>query len=115
MTQSSYLVCLPSEPQERCCRSIAVSPDGQHLAVGTNAGTLNIYDARSLALVCARDLNSYGKVNHKIPENWIQDLKYSPDGRALAVATHGSVIVLLDGLLTHSLSLSLSLLLFRFS
>ncbi len=28
--------------------------------------------------------------------NWIQTLKYSPDGKALAVGTHGMVVCLCD-------------------
>ena len=31
-----------------------------------------------------------------VPRNWIQVLKYSPDGNTLAVGTHGMVIALLN-------------------
>jgi microtubule-associated protein-like 6 len=80
----------------QCARSIAFSPNGSHLAVGTNEGKVNIYDARSFAPITSVDCNSYGKANAKNPEHWIQALSYNPAGTCLAVGTHGSVIVLLD-------------------
>lgn len=85
-----------SEPTHRCARAVASSPNGQHIAIGSNLGHVSVFDADSLKQIANVDLNSYGKPNNKIPENWIQDLKYSPDGSVLAVGTHGSVICLLD-------------------
>jgi microtubule-associated protein-like 6 len=85
-----------NEVQARCGRSVSWSPDGRHIAAGLNTGCVSIYDAHSLNVLVTRDLNNFGKPKSSIPENWISDLKYSPDGRVLAAATHGSVIVLLD-------------------
>lgn len=85
-----------SAPQEMCARAIAFSPDDRHVAIGTNQGSVNVYDAQTLQLVATKDLNASGKVKSNIPENWIQDLKYNPAGTVLAVATHGCVIALLD-------------------
>jgi WD40 repeat protein len=87
-----------TEVQARCGRSVSWSPDGRHIAAGLNTGCVSIYDAHSLNVLVTRDLNNFGKPKSSIPENWISDLKYSPDGRVLAAATHGSVIVLLDGM-----------------
>lgn len=84
------------EPQERCARAVAFSPNGEHLAIGLNNGCVNVYNAATMQLIVTRDLNAYGKPNNNLAENWIQDLKYNPEGSALAVGTHGSVIVLLD-------------------
>eukprot|EP00455_Lapot_gusevi_P019716 TRINITY_DN2101_c0_g2_i10.p1 TRINITY_DN2101_c0_g2~~TRINITY_DN2101_c0_g2_i10.p1 ORF type:complete len:709 (-),score=303.98 TRINITY_DN2101_c0_g2_i10:148-2274(-) len=84
------------EPVNRCARAVALSPNGEVIALGTNQGCVNIYNAADLSPMASVDLNQYGKPNNTIPENWIQDLKFNPSGSALAVATHGSVICLLS-------------------
>lgn len=83
-------------PPNQCARSVDYSPDGKHIAVGTNFGEVRIYDSQTLELVCAKDLNKLG--NKKVfnqGSNWIEMLRYSPSGKTLAVATHGIVVVLL--------------------
>eukprot|EP00455_Lapot_gusevi_P033657 TRINITY_DN3687_c0_g1_i1.p1 TRINITY_DN3687_c0_g1~~TRINITY_DN3687_c0_g1_i1.p1 ORF type:complete len:923 (+),score=318.78 TRINITY_DN3687_c0_g1_i1:72-2840(+) len=85
-----------SHATNQMARSVAFSPDGRHIAVGTNEGKVAILDAGTLSLVHLVDLNRLGKPNNKNPEHWIEDLKYSPLGSILAVATHGSIIALLD-------------------
>jgi WD40 repeat protein len=83
-------------PPNQCARSVDYSPDGKHIAVGTNSGEVNVYDSRTLELIVSRDLNKFG--NRKVfkqKSNWIEMLKYSPSGKTLAVATHGIVVVLL--------------------
>lgn len=86
-----------AHPPNQCARGAAWSPDGNHVAVGLNDGSMIVYDANTLDVVVRRDLNQYGKrqvVNQT--GNWIQVLQYSPTGRTLAVGTHGSVICLLS-------------------
>ena len=80
----------------QCARAITFSPDGKHLAVGTNQGKVAVYDAATLAVLAVVDLNPFGKANNANPEHWIQAAAYSPDGKVLAVGTHGSVICLLN-------------------
>jgi WD40 repeat protein len=80
-----------------CARSITYSPDSSHLALGTNDGKITILNAADFSQVKVVDLNMYtkNKVRGK-KDQWIQCMKYSPDGKTLAVGTHGSVIVLIN-------------------
>jgi len=84
-------------PPNQCARALELSPDGHHLAMGTNDGALTVLDAESLARVVHVDLNSYGQ-RQVIGQqgNWIQAMAFSPSGHLLAVGTHGSAIVLLS-------------------
>jgi len=88
---------MSKHPPNQCARAVSWSPDGRHIAVGTNSGDLIVYDADSFEKIYTVDLNKHGKrkvTNQK--ENWIQALKYSPTGKTLAVGTHGMIIALLD-------------------
>eukprot|EP01006_Ploeotia_vitrea_P044073 TRINITY_DN66802_c4_g1_i1.p1 TRINITY_DN66802_c4_g1~~TRINITY_DN66802_c4_g1_i1.p1 ORF type:complete len:807 (-),score=500.45 TRINITY_DN66802_c4_g1_i1:110-2446(-) len=90
-----------SEAPNRCARSAAFSPAGDVLVVGTNQGSVGVFrvgeGGASLDFDRAVDLNKHGKskVTNKT-EQWIETIAYSPDGKLVAVGTHGSVIVLLD-------------------
>ena len=82
-------------PAWKCARACAFSPNSKHLAIGTNYGHLIIIDLKTMSTIIEHDLNSYSKrkvTNQK--GNWIQSIKYSPNGQTLAVGTHGSVIIL---------------------
>lgn len=81
----------------QCVRAVDVSPDGRHIAVGTNKGELSVFDAGSLQLIVSHDLNAWSK-RQVIgqTENWIQTVKYNPQGNILAVGNHASTIVLCD-------------------
>jgi hypothetical protein len=50
-----------TEPMNRCARAAVFSPDGQHLAIGTNEGVVKVFDAHKLKSVASVDLNKYGK------------------------------------------------------
>jgi len=69
------------------------------VVVGVNTGRIHIFDAKSNPMVKRNtiNLNKYGqrKVTNQ-EDNWIQTMKFNPDGTVLAVGTHGMVIVLLD-------------------
>lgn len=81
----------------QCCRALAWSPDGAHIAMGLNSGELVVVDAQTLERLHEVDLNKHGKRKVKgQKENWIEAISYSPDGRTLAVGTHGIVICLCD-------------------
>jgi len=56
---------------------IAVSPDGTRLAAGDKAGTVQIWELQSAKLVTA----------WVSPKEQIRQLKFSPDGKRLAVST----------------------------
>jgi len=86
-----------TEPPNRCARAITCSPDGSTVAIGCNTGSVRLYDAESLDFMQAIDLNKKGKrkVTNQA-DNWIECMAYSPDGRFLAVGTHGMVICILD-------------------
>jgi WD40 repeat protein len=88
---------LSSHPPGKCARSIAYSPDSTTLAVGRNDGKLSLFSNSSNELSESKvvDLNKRAK-NPGSTENWIEGMNYSPDGKALAVCTHGGVTVLLD-------------------
>jgi len=84
-------------PPNQCARAVSISPDGNDVAVGTNEGVVAIYNFSDFSLITRIDLNKHGKRNvTNQTENWIQELKYSPSGKTLAVGTHGSVICLLS-------------------
>lgn len=81
----------------QCARALAWSPDGEHIALGTNSGHLIVLDAKTLEKLHEVDLNGTGK--RKVigqQNNWIEAISYSPDGKTLAVGTHGIVIALCD-------------------
>jgi WD40 repeat protein/Ca2+-binding EF-hand superfamily protein len=86
-----------SEPGFRCARSVAFSPRSTHLALGLNNGDLAVFELKTLRRIVVQNLNGFSKqqVIGKT-DNWIQTLKYSPQGDILAVGTHGSVVVLCD-------------------
>jgi len=106
-----------SHPVNQCARSVAVSPSGADILVGTNEGELLVFDTRTFARKrTAIDLAQYGRERggpmrrsavdgrmlpvaapgNNSKEHWITCLSYSPSGHAVAAGTHGSVVVLLD-------------------
>lgn len=87
-----------SQATDKCARGIAVSPDGSTIAVGSNDGFLSVYtnDSKFTRLHHV-NLNAKAKMKVDVKrDNWIQAVKYSPDGKALAVGTHGCVICICD-------------------
>ena len=86
-----------THPVNQCARAVAISPNNKHVVIGQNSGEVSVYDYKSLKLITSADLNRYGKRQVKEQkDNWIQTLQFSPSGHAVAVGTHGSVVVLLD-------------------
>ena len=67
------------------CRSIAWSPNGAHLAVGTQTGGVRVLDASTLRpLAWAKTFKSA-----------VDELKYSPDGKYLAAGSHDTCVDIL--------------------
>lgn len=96
---------MSSEPENRCARAVSYNSHNQHMAFGLNNGEITIFDSRTNERVQAVDLNRFAKnitmsSSHSGRDSfhghWIQTMCYSPNGKTLAVGTHGSVIILLD-------------------
>jgi len=88
---------LSSQGPNRCARAVAISSTARVMAIGLNDGHLALHNADTLEQIDNKDLNQYGQRNVQGQEdNWIQALQFSPDGKALAVGTHGSTICLLE-------------------
>lgn len=67
-------------------RAVDVSPSGSHVAVGLRDGSLRIYATSNWHMV-------YSK---KISKEWIEDLKFSPDGNYLVVGSHDNLLYLYE-------------------
>ncbi|CAB4035433.1 echinoderm microtubule-associated -like 6 [Paramuricea clavata] len=67
---------------KRGSRCVAYSPGSDTLAVGHNDGSLSIMDAQTLTPI----------VNFKDRKEEISDVKFSPDGKFLAVASHDNFV-----------------------
>jgi len=68
------------------CRALSFSPDGSQIAAGLEHGRVMILDSNLQTVVADRD----------IARDWIQVIKYSPNGDMLAVGSHDRLIYLLD-------------------
>eukprot|EP00466_Bigelowiella_natans_P019381 jgi/Bigna1/85722/estExt_fgenesh1_pg.C_50338 len=87
-------------------RAVALSPNGVHIAVGTNTGKLFIFEAATLKRIECRDLSNVRKVSYSpasprgsrsrsVPSA-IGVLRYSPDSRILAVGMQNAITILCD-------------------
>lgn len=78
---------IPNDPDTgelRNCskgRALAVSPNGNLLVVGALDGTIRVFDRKF-------ELKSY--FQHS--KEWISDMKFSPDGKTLAIGSHDNAI-----------------------
>ena len=70
-------------------RSIDVSPNGTHIAVGMRDGSLRVYNTSNDQLVYMKKITK-----SKRNDEWIEDLKFSPDGKHLAVGCHDNYVYL---------------------
>ena len=75
---------LSTFPDSQCSRAVACNPTNGHVAVGHNDGTLTVRA-------------SYQQLDQVIHENtnakeWIEFMRYSPDGSKLAVGSHDNSI-----------------------
>ncbi len=59
-------------------RAIDVSPKGDLIAVGMRDGTLRVFQTSTMKMLHMQ----------KCGVEWIEDLKFSPDGKHLAVGAH---------------------------
>jgi len=69
-------------------RSVSYNDDGTFIAVGMYSGNVVVFEDGSGKLT--------KKVDVKIAKEWIQVLKYSPDGSHLAVGSHDNCIYLVE-------------------
>ena len=72
----------------QCARAISYNPDNGHVAVGHNDGTLSIRAG-------IKDLEKVIHHNRHSKE-WIEVIRYSPDGQKLAVGSHDNKIYIYD-------------------
>lgn len=63
-------------------RAVDISPKGDFIAVGMNEGSLRVFQTSNWSLV----------YSGKQGKEWIEDLKFSPDGNWLAVGGHDNKI-----------------------
>lgn len=78
-------------------RSIDISPDEQYMALGMRDGSIRVYKAQPEEpfwtyehhCVCADPKKSKFKL-----AEWIEDLKFSPDGEYLMVGSHNNGLYL---------------------
>lgn len=70
-------------------RSIDVNKEETYMALGMRNGTMRVYSAPNWSLTsvtnCAHGINK---------EEWIEDLKFSPDDKWLVVASHNNKLYL---------------------
>lgn len=108
-----------THPMNQCARSIAISPNGSEIIVGTNEGELIVFDTRTFSRKLSIPLSSYKKdlrsaidgrpstgagggggvrswKGSSSRQHWISTIQFSPSGHALAVGTYGCIVVLLD-------------------
>ncbi|KAJ3210784.1 Echinoderm microtubule-associated protein-like 5 [Dinochytrium kinnereticum] len=71
-------------------RSIAYSPDGKTLAVGNDAGDVFLLKSSDLSRVAHKKYEARDGINSKL--HAVEVLKFSPNGKHLAVGTHDDVI-----------------------
>lgn len=85
---------MPVNPKTKECegsmgRSVAMNYAGNELAVGMRDGSLRVYSvsfARDGKATCQL------KYRQKLSKEWIEDLKYSPDDKYLAIGSHDNKI-----------------------
>lgn len=79
-------------PPNQCSRAVEVNPINGHVAIGTNEGEL--YIRKSLTEIS--NAIYYVKISQAGPNGWIEVVRYSPNGKLLAVGSHDSKIYILD-------------------
>ena len=72
----------------QCARAVSINPSSGHVAVGHNDGTLTIRSGTGLDHL---NLDQIIHTNNNSKE-WIEVIRYSPDGTKLAVGSHDNNI-----------------------
>jgi len=72
-------------------RACAFNQQGNEIAIGFRDGSFRIY-----SLNYAKGIQCKLKYTKPLSKEWIEDLKYSPDGNYLAVASHDNKTYIMD-------------------
>ncbi len=75
-------------PPNQCSRAVSVNPSNGHVALGFNDSSISI---RKSITELDTDVKSMKPGNES---GWVEVLKYSPDGKKLAVGTHDRRIII---------------------
>ena len=81
------------------CRAVAWSPDGKRVACGLG-GRVGRRGAKEtpggLVMLSGSGLESTGLSDVRSIKKWVSDVKYSPNGKLIAVGAHDSIVHLYD-------------------
>jgi len=79
-----------SEAFEDDITSLSWSPDGKLIACGDRESKVIVLDAKNLAVIDQKSTRVAPKQNQKqTGTQWIEDIKFSPDGKHIAFGHHG--------------------------
>jgi WD40 repeat protein len=79
-----------SEAFEDDITSLAWSPDGKLIACGDRESKVITLDATTLALIDQKSTHVTPKIKMKqTGTQWVEDIKFSPDGKYIAFGHHG--------------------------
>ena len=73
-------------------RAIDISPDGKFIALGMRDGSLRVYEGKDKNWT----LIALSRVGRQNKQEWIEDLKFSPNNKYLVVSSHDNYLYLFD-------------------
>jgi microtubule-associated protein-like 6 len=76
-------------------RAIEVNNTEEYLALGMRDGSVRVFQV-SYQAPFWKEISIYVCKHQKIPAEWIEDLKFSPDGKYLLVSSHNNFSYLFE-------------------
>lgn len=74
-------------------RAIAINQTEEYIALGMRDGAVRVYQNLGVTM---KMISSYTCTHGKIPAEWIEDLKFSPDDKYLLVTSHNNRMYLFE-------------------